>query len=93
MIPIYVAEMAVAVNKRGQGVNMMIAAASLGTARVLGVSSPAYFVLTLSNLISDFGMVFASSQAVWRFPVAFQVVWAFATIGVFYPMPGKSDSL
>lgn len=32
MIPIYVAEMAVAVNKRGQGVNMMIAAASLGTA-------------------------------------------------------------
>ena len=32
MIPIYVAEMAVAVGKRGQGVNMMIAAASLGTA-------------------------------------------------------------
>ncbi|KFY04527.1 hypothetical protein O988_00717 [Pseudogymnoascus sp. VKM F-3808] len=72
MIPIYVAEMAVAVGKRGQGVNMMIAAASLGTAL-------AYWV--------DFGMVFASSQAVWRFPVAFQVVWAFATIGVFYPMP------
>lgn len=62
------------------------------SSRILGVSLPAYFVLMLSNVISDFGMVFASSQAVWRFPVAFQVVWAFATIGVFYPMPGKIDS-
>jgi hypothetical protein len=32
MVPIYVAEMAVVTNRRGQGVNMMIAAASLGTA-------------------------------------------------------------
>lgn len=32
MIPIYVAEMAVRTNKRGQGVNAMIAAASAGTA-------------------------------------------------------------
>lgn len=58
---------------------------------ILGVSLPTYFVLRFSDFFSDFGMVFASSQAVWRFPVAFQVVWAFATIAVFYPLPGKSD--
>lgn len=58
---------------------------------ILGVSFPIYFVSTFSNIFSDFGMVFASNQAVWRFPVAFQAVWAFATVGVFYPMPGKSD--
>jgi hypothetical protein len=34
-------------------------------------------------------MVFANSQAVWRFPVAFQLVWAFATVAVFYSMPGE----
>ena len=32
MIPVYVAEMATDVSKRGSGVNAMIAAASLGTA-------------------------------------------------------------
>jgi hypothetical protein len=36
---------------------------------------------------SDFGMVFAKSQAVWRFPVAFQVFWAFATVAVLYSNP------
>jgi hypothetical protein len=33
-------------------------------------------------------MTFAKSQAVWRFPVAFQVVWALATAAVLYPNPG-----
>ena len=52
MIPIYVAEMAVAVNKRGQGVNMMIAAASLGTALAYWVyvyprTSQWYFLIFL----------------------------------------------
>ncbi|MCJ1320768.1 hypothetical protein MMC15_006109 [Xylographa vitiligo] len=72
MIPIYVAEMAVRTNTRGRGVNAMIAAASGGTAL-------AYWV--------DFGMVFANSQAVWRFPVAFQIVWSLCTIAVIFPNP------
>ncbi|MCJ1414246.1 hypothetical protein MMC32_000572 [Xylographa parallela] len=72
MIPIYVAEMAVRTNTRGRGVNAMIAAASLGTAL-------AYWV--------DFGMVFANSQAVWRFPVAFQIFWSLCTIAVIFPNP------
>ncbi|MCJ1473092.1 hypothetical protein MMC13_001742 [Lambiella insularis] len=72
MIPIYVAEMAVRTSTRGKGVNAMIAAASAGTAL-------AYWV--------DFGMVFANSQAVWRFPVAFQIFWSLLTIGVIYPNP------
>ncbi|KAI9757652.1 MAG: hypothetical protein M4579_003377 [Chaenotheca gracillima] len=72
MIPIYVAEMAVNTNKRGSGVNAMIAAASAGTAL-------AYWV--------DFGMVFAHSQAVWRFPVAFQIMWSLLTIAFIYPNP------
>ncbi|MCJ1294218.1 hypothetical protein MMC34_005775 [Xylographa carneopallida] len=72
MIPIYVAEMAVRTNTRGRGVNAMIAAASGGTAL-------AYWV--------DFGMVFANSQAVWRFPVAFQIFWSLCTIAVIFPNP------
>lgn len=73
MIPIFVAEMATITGKRGQGVNAMIAAASLGTA--LG-----YWV--------DFGMVFAhGTQAVWRFPVSFQIFWSLATMGVLSMCP------
>ncbi len=32
-------------------------------------------------------MVFANSQAVWRFPVAFQIFWSLATIAVIWPNP------
>lgn len=60
MVPVFVAEMAIDKNQRGRGVNAMIATASLGTAL-------AYWV--------DFGMVFSTGQAVWRFPIAFQITW------------------
>ncbi|KAF2842057.1 sugar transporter-like protein [Patellaria atrata CBS 101060] len=72
MIPVFVAEMAVHVHKRGQGVNLMIGCASIGTAL-------AYWV--------DFGMVFASGQAVWRFPVAFQIFWSLLTLAFIWPLP------
>ncbi|OCL10213.1 general substrate transporter [Glonium stellatum] len=73
MVPIFVAEMAIITSKRGQGVNAMIGFASLGTAF-------AYWV--------DFGMVFAhNTQAVWRFPVAFQIVWSALTILFLYWSP------
>ncbi|KAF2816325.1 sugar transporter-like protein [Mytilinidion resinicola] len=73
MVPIFVAEMAIITSKRGQGVNAILACASLGTAF-------AYWV--------DFGMVFAhNTQAVWRFPVAFQIVWALLTIGFLLRSP------
>lgn len=59
MVPVFVAEYAIDKNQRGRGVNAMIAGGCIGTAL-------AYWV--------DFGMVFASGQVVWRFPVAFQIV-------------------
>lgn len=72
MVPVYVAEMATETQFRGRGVNAMIAAASLGTAL-------AYWV--------DFGMVFAHSQAVWRFPVSFQIFWSLLTVAFIWPNP------
>lgn len=72
MVPVYVAEMAVDKRMRGRGVNAMIASASLGTAL-------AYWV--------DFGMVFASGQAVWRFPVAFQIVWSILSASFIWGLP------
>jgi hypothetical protein len=48
----------------------MIAMATVGTAL-------AYWV--------DFGMVFTTGQAVWRFPVAFQIIWCVYP----YPSPLK----
>ncbi|KAF2458811.1 sugar transporter-like protein [Lineolata rhizophorae] len=73
MVPVYVAEMAVRKERRGQGVNLMIAMATVGVAI-------AYWV--------DFGMVFAhGTTAVWRFPVAFQIVWSLLCIATFWPMP------
>lgn len=66
MVPVFVAKMATITSKHGQGVNAMIACASLGTAF-------AYWVY--------FGIVFAhNTQAVWRFPVALQIVWSALTI-------------
>lgn len=59
MAPVYVAEMAIDKTQRGRAVHAMIAAGCVGTAL-------AYWI--------DFGMVFASGQVVWRFPVAFQIV-------------------
>ncbi|KAJ9633602.1 uncharacterized protein PV06_10349 [Exophiala oligosperma] len=73
MIPVYMAEIATEKKLRGRGVNAMIAAASLGTAL-------AYWV--------DFGMVFAhGTQAVWRFPVAFQAFWGVSTMIAFMRLP------
>lgn len=36
---------------------------------------------------SDFGMTFATGQAVWRFPVALQVVWSLLTVAFIWPTP------
>ncbi|KAJ9349920.1 hypothetical protein DTO280E4_8835 [Paecilomyces variotii] len=72
MIPVYVAEMATETRYRGKGVNAMIAAASLGVAL-------AYWI--------DFGMTFATSQAVWRFPVAFQIFWSLCGISLLWTLP------
>lgn len=35
-------------------------------------------------------MTFATGQAVWRFPVAFQIFWSLVTIAFLLPNPGKS---
>ncbi|KAI9698035.1 MAG: hypothetical protein M1836_004388 [Candelina mexicana] len=72
MVPSWAAEMAIDKSKRGQGVNSMIASATVATAL-------AYWI--------DFGMVFAHSQAVWRFPVAFQIVFSIASSAVLWPLP------
>ncbi|KAH7055557.1 sugar transporter-like protein [Macrophomina phaseolina] len=72
MIPVYVAEMATSVKVRGASVNFMICSAAAGIAL-------AYWV--------DFGMTFATGQAVWRFPVALQVMWSLLTIGFIWPTP------
>ena len=72
MVPVYIAEMAVDKNKRGRGVNAMIASATVGTAL-------AYWV--------DFGMVFATGQAVWRFPVAFQIVFSLLCSSFIWGLP------
>lgn len=72
MIPVYVAEMAISVKVRGASVNFMICAAAAGIAL-------AYWV--------DFGMTFATGQAVWRFPVALQVVWSLLTVAFIWPTP------
>ena len=72
MCPVYVAEMAVESAKRGRGVNMLIAMATSG-------ASLAYWV--------DFGMVFATGQVVWRFPVAFQIVIAALSMALILPLP------
>jgi hypothetical protein len=72
MVPVYVAEMAVKKTHRGRGVNSMIAFATVGTML-------AYWV--------DFGMVFTTGQVVWRFPVAFQVMFSFLSIGFIYALP------
>ncbi|KAI9711907.1 MAG: hypothetical protein M1812_007061 [Candelaria pacifica] len=72
MVPSWAAEMAIDKSKRGQGVNAMIASATIATAL-------AYWI--------DFGMVFAHSQAVWRFPVAFQIVFSIGSSAVLWPLP------
>ncbi|KAK8245352.1 general substrate transporter [Phyllosticta capitalensis] len=72
LIPVYVAEMAISVPKRGAAVNLMICSAAGGIAL-------AYWV--------DFGMTFATGQAVWRFPVAFQIFWSLVTIAFLLPNP------
>ncbi|KAF2139254.1 uncharacterized protein K452DRAFT_275396 [Aplosporella prunicola CBS 121167] len=72
MIPVYVAEMAINVRHRGASVNMMIASAAIGIAL-------AYWV--------DFGMTFAHGQAVWRFPVALQIMWSMLTLAFLWPNP------
>ncbi|KAI9775369.1 MAG: hypothetical protein M1835_005853 [Candelina submexicana] len=72
MVPSWAAEMAIDKSKRGQGVNSMIASATVATAL-------AYWI--------DFGMVFAHSQAVWRFPVAFQIVFSIGSTAVLWPLP------
>lgn len=35
----------------------------------------------------DYGMIYATGQVVWRFPVAFQAVFSIATIGMVYFLP------
>ena len=72
MVPVYVAEMAVDEHLRGRGVNAMIAFATVGTAL-------AYWV--------DFGMLFSSGQAVWRFPVAFQIIWSILSASFIWRLP------
>ncbi len=41
----------------------------------------------LTDAFSDFGMVFAHGQVVWRFPVAFLIVFAMASTALLYPLP------
>lgn len=72
MVPVYVAEMAVDKNLRGRGVNSMIAFATVGTAL-------AYWV--------DFGMVFTTGPVVWRFPVAFQIIFSILCVGLIWDLP------
>jgi Sugar (and other) transporter len=72
MVPVYVAEMAVDKHLRGHGVNSMIAFATVGACL-------AYWV--------DFGMVFTTGPVVWRFPVAFQVMWSILCVGLIWNLP------
>lgn len=69
MIPVYVAKMAIDKNLRGRGANTMIAMATVGTML-------AYWV--------DFGMIFTHGQVVWRFSVAFQIVWSLLSTAFIY---------
>lgn len=41
----------------------------------------------LTDASSDFGMVFAHGQVVWRFPVAFLIVFGMASTALLYPLP------
>ncbi|MCJ1298331.1 hypothetical protein MMC08_001120 [Hypocenomyce scalaris] len=69
--------MAVDKSLQGRGVNGMIGAAEIGTAL-------AYWV--------DFGMVFASGQAVWRFPVAFQIFFSILSTAIVWRLPDEKDT-
>jgi len=68
----YAAEMVVDKNQHGRGVNAMIASATVGTAL-------AYWV--------DFGMVFATGYSVWRFPIAFQIVFSLPYSSLIWGFP------
>lgn len=69
---IYVSEMAIETGKRSYAVQYLVGIASLG-------SASAYWL--------DFGMVFAHGQVVWRFPVAFLIVFGMASTALLYPLP------